>query len=181
MRLILLSVAALAAAPALAGAIDRPAPSLTLSAPDDAGSTARLIAADAGARDRALAPYAPRQTAYGLTMVLPDTAFAADSLRGDRPLADLAAYVRTDPAIRLRVTSHADLPTPAAAARARGRAQAVTQAIAAAGVTPDRIERVDEGTDRPLAEGTDPAARARNRRVEITLLGEQAAPLVAMR
>ncbi len=176
----LLLLAALLAAPALAGGIDRGGPILPVAVVDDGAGA--VIAVDA-AGTAGLAAFRPRQTAYGLTFSLPDAAFSPGqaTLRPGTAVDALAAYVLADPAIRLRIAGHADRPTPAAAAQAQRRAQTVAAAIAAAGVAVDRIEALGEAADHPVAEGTTPAARARNRRVEITLLGAEAAPQVAMR
>ncbi|MEH3105859.1 MAG: hypothetical protein PGN09_00825 [Sphingomonas fennica] len=179
-RLVLLPLLLAALLPAMPALAAGPAPRLATAGLDEAPGSAAVIASDAAAR-RALDPFRPRQTAYGLTLVLSDATFAAAGLRGTAPLAALATYALADPAIRLRVAGHADLPTGPATARARSRAAAVVAAMIAAGVARSRIELVDAGADYPLAFGDAPADRIRNRRVEITLLGEQAAPRVAMR
>lgn len=91
-------------------------------------------------------------------------------------LDDFAAKLPGD--VRLVLRGHSDSPGSDAAnlAQSRRRAEAVRAYLAERGIAPTRIEVIALGERRPIAPNAnrdgsdDPAARARNRRVEIEVL-----------
>jgi outer membrane protein OmpA-like peptidoglycan-associated protein len=86
-------------------------------------------------------------------------------------LGEVAATLRRHPALRVRVEGHADteegLPRPTALKRAAE----VRTALVALGVAAERLEAAGSGIDRPVAPNITAAGRARNRRVEFTVIG----------
>jgi len=87
-------------------------------------------------------------------------------------LARLAAQLRRDSSVRLRVEGHADVRGGDAYNDdlARRRAENVARAVVELGGAPDRVEVASFGSRRPLRPGSTPADLARNRRVELLLL-----------
>ena len=91
------------------------------------------------------------------------TASAAASVQA------LAAYLQAGPAANVRIEGHTDGQGEAAAnlALSQRRANAVRDALAAAGVQRGRIQAVGRGEGAPIADDASAAGRAKNRRVEI--------------
>ena len=87
-------------------------------------------------------------------------------------LAQLAAQLRRDSSVRLRVEGHADFRGGDAHNDdlARRRAENVARAVVELGGAPDRVQVASFGSRRPLRPGNTPADLARNRRVELLLL-----------
>lgn len=81
----------------------------------------------------------------------------------------LAAYLEAMPAASVRIHGHTDSQGAAEANRAlsQRRADAVRDALVAAGVAGRSVEAAGQGADVPLADNATAAGRARNRRVEI--------------
>jgi len=86
----------------------------------------------------------------------------------------LADYLGQGSNLRVRIEGHTDGQGEADANQAlsQRRANAVRDALAAAGVPRARIVAVGRGEEDPLADDATPAGRARNRRVEIIVSGQ---------
>lgn len=96
------------------------------------------------------------------------TAAAGTSVR------TLAAYLQAGTATKVRIEGHTDSQGEAAANRqlSQQRANAVRDALAAAGIPRSRLEAIGRGEDAPVADNLGAAGRARNRRVEIIVSGK---------
>jgi outer membrane protein OmpA-like peptidoglycan-associated protein len=83
----------------------------------------------------------------------------------------LAAYFEAMPAASVRVEGHTDSQGAADANRklSQRRADAVREALVAAGVAGRIVDAVGQGASVPLADNATAAGRARNRRVEVTI------------
>lgn len=136
----------------------------------------------AGTWDRgAMRGYGFRQTARGATMNLQDDVlFATDSavlrpgaLDKLRPLAD---YLRSEPGVRVAIDGYTDSRGSDAhnQALSERRADAVRAAFDQMGVTRARFAVVGHGEANPVAPNTTADGMRRNRRVEVTLLGQRA-------
>jgi outer membrane protein OmpA-like peptidoglycan-associated protein len=79
---------------------------------------------------------------------------------------------------RIRIEGHTDSTGSRAynLDLSRRRAAAVVRALAARGVSAGRLEPVGYGFDRPVASNATALGRAKNRRVEFTILGEEEKP-----
>jgi outer membrane protein OmpA-like peptidoglycan-associated protein len=86
----------------------------------------------------------------------------------------LAAYLQAGSAANVRIEGHTDSQGEAAANQhlSQQRANAVRDALAAAGVSRGRLQAVGRGEEAPVADNLDAAGRARNRRVEIIVSGK---------
>lgn len=129
------------------------------------------------------------QLREGMLVNLPDAQFfAPDSveltLHGKATLAKVAAQLRAMPH-HVEVQGHTDdVPPPEALAErlpsswdvAAARATAVVRQLVAHGIAPDRIRAVSYGSARPLGPNDTEIDRARNRRIEIRLIPDVAAP-----
>ncbi len=92
-------------------------------------------------------------------------------------LTALARIAAACPQARIRVAGHTD-NTGAEALNERlsaARAEAVAEALIARGVAADRLDTVGYGAARPRAANDTPEGRARNRRIEITVLQDASA------
>jgi len=103
-----------------------------------------------------------------------------DSIRAEseRVLNELAAVLKAHPELaRIRVEGHTDNVGGQAynLDLSRRRARSVVRALVQRGVAEGRLAPEGYGFERPVAPNTTPLGRAKNRRVEFTLL-EQAAP-----
>ena len=142
----------------------------------------RPLAAGQGRWDRrAMENYGFRQTERGATMTMSDQVlFATDSatLRPEArgKLQPLADYLRENPGVRVSIDGYTD---------ARGsdehnkglslrRADAVRAAFDEMGVTRARFTVTGHGEADAVAPNDTPANMQRNRRVEVTLLGQRA-------
>jgi len=119
----------------------------------------------------------------GLTvgLVSAETFFATNSTvlsAKATSVLDAAGGVLAADTRRISVEGHADFRTPGppfrdnwelSSARATGVLRYLTDASA---VAPDRIRSVGYGSSRPLAQGTDADALARNRRVDIVVISD---------
>jgi outer membrane protein OmpA-like peptidoglycan-associated protein len=136
---------------------------------------AQLVeAANADLRKRLMHLQATRG-AEGMQMTLDDIAFAPGqaSLRAGAKagLGKLVEFVNRDPAKPIRIEGHTDSSgnTQANLALSRRRAEAVRDALVAAGVAASRITVVGMGESHPVASNATEQGRARNRRVDVIL------------
>lgn len=144
-----------------------------------ARAQAQAAQAQANTLRNQLREFQLRQTAAGAQLVLQDVVFetgratlrpgAADRLR------PLAAYLQASPNVRVRIEGHTDSVGGNAMNQrlSEARAQAVRSALAAMGIGAARIETIGHGESRPIATNANAAGRQANRRVELTLLGQQ--------
>jgi outer membrane protein OmpA-like peptidoglycan-associated protein len=136
--------------------------------------------ADAEAARRQLADLQLKQTALGATLVLQDVVFEtgkADLKPGaEARLRPLAQYLQANGAVKIRIDGHTDAQGSDAANQqlSQARAGAVRAALGAMGVDAARIEAVGHGESAPVADNKTASGRQQNRRVEITLIGQQA-------
>lgn len=94
----------------------------------------------------------------------------SDKARGK--LDRKAAWMKAHPDTKVLIAGHSDSQGPADVnfELARKRAQQVKAYMTAAGISGDRLVVRSYGERRPLAAGNSPAARAKNRRVNFTLI-----------
>jgi outer membrane protein OmpA-like peptidoglycan-associated protein len=141
---------------------------------------AQASAAEAAALRGALRDYQMKQTALGATLVMSDVSFSTG--KGDlKPgaverLRPLATYLQANPEVRVHVDGHTDSEGSASAnmALSETRAQAVRAGLENLGVSSGRIDTQGHGEDIPVADNQTASGRQNNRRVEITLVGQQA-------
>jgi len=159
----------------------------------DAQATAASAQADAAAAraeaDRLKAKmrdYQLKQTQFGATLVLQDVVFEtgkADLKAGSaQRLQPLAQYLQANPAVKVRIDGHTDSQGADAYNQqlSQARAEAVRTALAGMGVASDRITAVGHGETQPVADNKIAAGRQQNRRVEVTLVGQQADAFAAV-
>ncbi len=87
-------------------------------------------------------------------------------------LDEVAASLLAHPEIRIEIAGHTDA-TGSREVNTRlslARARAVMMHLARQGVSPERMEAVGYGPDRPIATNGTPEGRARNRRVELSII-----------
>lgn len=89
-------------------------------------------------------------------------------------LRDIAAAMTDCPQFRLRIDGHTDSSGDAARNRqlSEARANAVAAFLRAAGVDAQRLEAEGVGDARPLVSNATPEGRARNRRIDLTVINE---------
>ncbi len=122
----------------------------------------RLIAADAMAAAIDKDGFVPLdiQFATGKAEILPES----------RPIIDeIVSLLRKRPRLRIGVEGHTDNTGNPASNKtlSNARAKAVAEAIAAAGISANRLEPVGYGQERPIADNKTEDGRAKNRRVEL--------------
>ncbi len=114
---------------------------------------------------------------FRLGGVVEGLGFAPGSARlapgGETALARIRAELERYPHARIAVMAHTDASGDAAANRrlSEQRARAVVDRLAALGVDPARMVAEGYGDSLPLVQGVTEDDRARNRRVEVRLLG----------
>ena len=120
-------------------------------------------------RESALAPV--RETLTEIVFFEYDS----DEIRGvaEDKLRAKAEILRANPGLRLRIEGHADQrgSTEYNLALAQRRAEAVKAWLGAYGIDASRFTTLSYGKERPLDEGTDEGALARNRRAEFAIAG----------
>lgn len=88
------------------------------------------------------------------------------------------ALSKQDPSSKLVVEGHADSQGEGSANRelSQRRAEAVRSYLVSRGISSNRVMAQGFGEDRPIADNASPEGRANNRRVEIVVQGNSAAP-----
>ncbi len=114
-----------------------------------------------------------KRTSAGEVFTLASDAFASGkatlSTSGKGSLGALGAYIAAAPTGRIRIEAHTDSQGEDAANKelSQRRANAVRDALAAAGVPRSKLQATGMGESSPIASNDSAAGRARNRRVEI--------------
>lgn len=115
----------------------------------------------------------------GMQMSLDDVAFAPGqaSLKPEarEALGKLVDFVSREPGKHIRIEGHTDATGSPNAnlVLSQRRADAVRDALIAAGVEAGRIDAVGVGAERPVASNATADGRARNRRVDVILVEKQ--------
>jgi len=129
---------------------------------------------------RGMRGYRMRQTARGATFDLQDVLFETGSARlrpgaADR-LRPLASYLAANPEVPVRIDGHTDSVGGDAANQllSERRAESVRAALTAMGGGEGEFVVAGHGETMPAASNADAAGRQLNRRVEVTLVGQQA-------
>jgi outer membrane protein OmpA-like peptidoglycan-associated protein len=144
-------------------------------AADLARQEARLAEATAGDLRKRLQNLRATRGAQGMQMTLDDIAFAPGqaNLRPEAKasLGQLIAFVNRDPGKPIRIEGHTDSrgATNANRVLSQRRADAVRDALIAAGVAAGRISSVGLGEEQPVADNESEEGRGRNRRVDVIL------------
>lgn len=101
--------------------------------------------------------------------------YDSDEIQGEAEerLRLKAAVLRDNPNVRIRIDGHADQrgSTEYNLALAQRRAEAVAAYLENYGISANRFSTVSYGEERPLVEGDDEEAYARNRRAEFSITG----------
>ncbi|HEX2202837.1 MAG TPA: OmpA family protein [Longimicrobium sp.] len=101
--------------------------------------------------------------------------YDSDEIQGDAEerLRLKAAVLRDNPGVRIRIDGHADQrgSTEYNLALAQRRAEAVAAFLENYGISASRFHTISYGEERPLVEGDDEEAYARNRRAEFSITG----------
>lgn len=150
--------------------------------PDDRGPMVEDRGPPQGGWDRgAMRGYGFRQTSRGAMMRLDeDVLFATDSavLRPGAvgKLRGLANYLRAEPGVRVAIDGYTDSRGSDAHNQvlSEQRAASVRSAFDQMGVTRARFTVAGHGEASPVAPNTTPQGMRKNRRVEVTLLGQRA-------
>ncbi len=99
----------------------------------------------------------------------------AKILRGSYPiLNDVAAIIKSNPSMRLRIEGYTDNIGSVGYNKilSQARAESVMKYLIKKGVPPNRLEAIGYGEGHPIASNRTPMGRAKNRRVEFTILSE---------
>jgi outer membrane protein OmpA-like peptidoglycan-associated protein len=130
-----------------------------------------------------LSDYKMKQTQLGATLVLSDVSFAtgranlkSGAVERLRPLAN---YLQANGDVQVHIDGHTDAQGSATTNQSLSdrRALAVRGNLSGMGVNLGRMEAVGHGEDMPVADNATADGRQQNRRVEITLVGQQIAGL----
>jgi outer membrane protein OmpA-like peptidoglycan-associated protein len=129
---------------------------------------------------RGMRGYQMRQTRHGATFDLQDVLFETGSARL-RPAAlerlrPLASYLSANPDVPVRIDGHTDSVGSDSANQllSERRADSVRQALNAMGVEENELMAAGHGESMPAASNSTATGRQLNRRVEVTLVGQQA-------
>lgn len=129
---------------------------------------------------RGMRGYHMRQTERGATFDLQDVLFETGSARlrtsAVERLRPLASYLIANPDVPVRIDGHTDSVGSDAANQllSERRAGAVREALSAMGVDENEFVVAGHGETMPTASNDDATGRQLNRRVEVTLVGQQA-------
>jgi outer membrane protein OmpA-like peptidoglycan-associated protein len=129
---------------------------------------------------RGMRGYRMRQTERGATFDLQDVLFETGSARlrpgAAEQLRPLASYLSANPDVPVRIDGHTDSVGSDAANQllSERRAEAVRAALGAMAVEESEFEVAGHGETMPTASNADANGRQLNRRVEVTLVGQQA-------
>lgn len=142
---------------------------------------ARDVVVEQGGWDRrAMRDYRFRQTRYGATFDIGDVLFDTNSARL-RPAAldrlrPLVRYLRAESGVRVRIDGHTDSRASDAYNQklSEDRAQSVADALIEMGADRPRFAVTGHGEREPIASNANAQGRQRNRRVEVTLVGQRA-------
>jgi outer membrane protein OmpA-like peptidoglycan-associated protein len=146
-------------------------------------ATAKTNAAEASQLRSQLSEYQMTQTPRGATLVLSDVVFASggsDLKPGAiERLRPLTGYLQTNNTVRVQIDGHTDGQGTNAANQALSdrRAKAVGAMLIGTGIDGARIETIGHGESEPVADNRTAAGRQQNRRVELTLVGQQLSSL----
>lgn len=140
----------------------------------------REVAHHRGWDRRGMRGYRMRQTEQGATFDLQDVLFETGSARL-RPIAadrlrPLASYLSANPDVPVRIDGHTDSvgSDDANQLLSERRASAVRAALGAMGVDEGEFAVAGHGETMPAASNANATGRQLNRRVEVTLVGQQA-------
>lgn len=129
---------------------------------------------------RGMRDYRMRQTEHGATFDLQDVLFETGSARL-RPAAlerlrPLASYLGANPDVPVRIDGHTDSVGSDSSNQllSERRAESVRQALGAMGVEENEFVVAGHGETMPTASNASATGRQLNRRVEVTLVGQQA-------
>jgi outer membrane protein OmpA-like peptidoglycan-associated protein len=153
----------------------------------NAQASAAAAQAEASRLKAEMKEYQLKQTQLGATLVLQDVVFEtgkADLKPGAaQRLQPLAQYLQANADVKVRIDGHTDSQGSDSYNQqlSEARAQAVRTALGGMGIAPDRITAVGHGESQPVADNMNAAGRQQNRRVEVTLVGQQAASFAALR
>lgn len=120
------------------------------------------------------------QTPLGATLVLSDVSFMtgrSDLKSGAvERLRPLATYLEANPAVRVHIDGHTDGQGSEASNQSLSdrRANAVRNDLTSMGVAMGRMDAVGHGEGMPVADNATASGRQQNRRVEVTLVGQDA-------
>ncbi|TZG27345.1 OmpA family protein [Sphingomonas montanisoli] len=151
-----------------------------------AQADAQAARAEADRVKQAMRDYQLQQTQLGATLVLQDVVFQtgkADLKPGAAErLRPLAGYLKANPNVKVRIDGHTDSQGSDSYNKtlSENRAAAVRTALSGMGIAGDRITAVGHGESTPVADNMNAAGRQQNRRVEVTLVGQQAASFAAI-
>lgn len=136
---------------------------------DATTTAARQVTADV--EDQLQMQQSPEQVQTQLNS-LPQVTFAYKSAsltaQGHQVVAKIAEILKANPTVKVSIQGHTDSKGSAASnlKLSQARAQAVLNALAAAGITADRLTAKGFGSSRPKVPNDSDAHRAINRRVE---------------
>lgn len=129
---------------------------------------------------RGMRGYRMRQTRHGATFDLQDVLFETGSARlragAVERLRPLASYLGANPDVPVRIDGHTDSVGSDSANQllSERRADAVRSALLTMGVEENEFQVAGHGETMPAATNATAAGRQLNRRVEVTLVGQQA-------
>ena len=112
----------------------------------------------------------------GTKVVLHNMFFATNKTQilpqSEKALEDLSAFMNAHPALVIRITGHTDNvgSDEANLILSEGRANAVRDELIKRGVAAERIEAEGKGEYEPIADNATEEGRAKNRRVEFTII-----------
>jgi outer membrane protein OmpA-like peptidoglycan-associated protein len=129
---------------------------------------------------RGMRGYQMRQTRHGATFDLQDVLFETGSARlragAVERLRPLASYLSANPEVPVRIDGHTDSVGGDSANQllSERRAESVRAALGAMGVEENEFIVTGHGETLPVASNATATGRQLNRRVEVTLVGQQA-------